>query len=177
MTVTRISEDTFGDLLRSFRQTAFRLESRDAYAMDFEHGEFARFLAGSPRPPSEIGWWKDWLDQIAGLASAGKHVSRVRVLAEPPSDYQRWMLWAAPWYAQAGEDIRYMTHREACDLGLPDADWWLLDDEQAVILGFGDSDRLEALTLVTDPELIARYINWRDLAVRYATTAEHVAAA
>lgn len=177
MTVTRISEKEFGDLLRSFARTAFRFEARDAYAIGFEREEYERFMAGSPRPPSEIGWWREWLDQTARLTREGKTVSRVRVLAEPPSDYQRWMLWADPWYAAAGEQITYLTHREAYSLGLPDNDWWLLDGERALSMAFDAGGRVRARWLVTDPERIAQYLEWRDLAVRNATTAEKFAAA
>lgn len=176
MAITRISEDEFGHLLATFKRSAFRLETRDAYAISFERAEFDRFLAGSPRPPSEIGWWREWLDQTARHTREGKQVSRVRMLAEPPSDYQRWMIWADPWYAEAGEKIRYLPHGKAYDLDRS-GDWWLLDNERVIILGFDDDDRLEARTLVTDPDLIIRYITWRDLAVRNATTAEEYAAA
>jgi hypothetical protein len=177
VTVTRISDEEFDDLLRSFEHSAFRLETRDAYAIGFEREEYDRFLAGSPRPPSEISWWQEWLDQTARLAREGKTVSRVRVLAEPPSDYQRWMIWARPWYAQAGEQITYLTHREARSLGLPDQDWWLLDGERALTMAFDDAGRVTVRWLVTDPERIAQYIKWRDLAVRNATPAERFAAA
>ena len=175
--MTVISEAEFEHLLATFKRSAFRLETRDMYALSYEREEFSRFLAGTPAPPPELGWWRAWLDQVARLTGEGKTVSRVRVLAEPPSDYQRWMIWAAPWYAEAGEQIAYMTQRKAHSLGLPEGDWWLLDDERAVIMGFDDENRIEVKTLITDPELITRYCEWRDLAVRNATTAERFAVA
>ena len=177
MTVTRIGADEFDHLLATFERSAFRMEMRDAYALDFEQEEFGRFLTGTPTPPSEVDWWRQWLDQIARLTGEGKTVSRVRVLAEPPSDYQRWMIWAAPWYAEAGEQIAYMTQRKAYSLGLPEGDWWLFDDERVIIIGFDDQDHIEVMTLITAPELITLYLKWRDLAVRNATTAERFAAA
>ena len=118
MTATPISEEEFGGLLRSIKRTAFRFETRDAYAISFEREEYERFLAGSPPPPSQIDWWQSWLEQVARLTREGKTVSRVRVLAEPPSDYQRWMIWAAPWYAAAGEGIGYMERSEVRRLGI-----------------------------------------------------------
>ena len=96
----RISEDEFGEMLRTFRRSAFRLEARDHYALGYEAADFERFLAGNPVPPPQVDWWRPWLDQIAELTQQGKRIGRVRVLAEPPSDYQRWELWAAPWHAQ-----------------------------------------------------------------------------
>ena len=44
-------------------------------------------------------------------------------------------------------------------------------------MGFDDEDRIDVKTLITGPNLITRYIAWRDLAVRNATTAERFAAA
>jgi hypothetical protein len=179
MTVTRISEEDFDVLLRSFRRTAFRLEARDAYALDYERVDFERFLAGSPTPPPELDWWRPWLEQVARLRREGRMVSRVRVLAEPPSDYQRWMMWAAPWYAQAGEQIAYLPRSRADDIHLPSRgpDWWLLDDERVIVMQFTAAGEIAEKRLLTGPELISRYITWRDLAVRNATAAEEHAAA
>ena len=178
MTVTRISEDEFDHLLATFKRSAFRLETRDAYALDYERAEFDWFLSGQPRPPSEIDWWRTWLDQIARFTREGKQVSRVRVLAEPPSDYQRWMMWAAPWHAQAGEQIRYLPRSRAGQIPLPlGRDWWLLDDERVIQMWFTDEGEIDEKILTDDPAIITRYIKWRDLAVRNATTAERFAAA
>ena len=81
------------------------------YALGYERADFERFLAGPPTPPPQLDWWQPWLEQIARLTRDGKHIARVRVLAEPPTAYQRWEIWAAPWHAQAGEDIRYLPRR------------------------------------------------------------------
>jgi hypothetical protein len=89
---TAITEEEFGDLLRTIGSSAFRLETLDAYALDYERADFELFLAGRPEPPP----WQEWLDQVAAQTREGKTVSRVRILAEPPTDYQRWMLWAQP---------------------------------------------------------------------------------
>src|ERR1035441_6565819 len=74
------------DLLRSFRRSAFRFETRSTYALSYEQADFDRFLAGSPVPPPELDWWRPWLEEISRLTAEGKTVSRVRVLDEPPSD-------------------------------------------------------------------------------------------
>jgi hypothetical protein len=172
-----ISEDEFLDAVRTFSRTAFRLETRDSYALGYERADFEAFLAGSPVPPSELDWWRPWLDRVTQFGREGKTVSRVRVLAEPPTDYQRWMLWSTPWHEAAGEDIRYLPRRKAYEIGLPDADWWLLDNERAIIMAFDDDGNPVQKTLVTEPDLIARYRKWRDLAVRHATPARQIAAA
>jgi hypothetical protein len=173
-----ISDEEFGDLFRTFERSAFRLETRDRYALSYEREEFERFLAGSPTPPSEITWWRSWLDQTAALTAQGKFVGRVRILDEPPSDYQRWMLWAAPWYAEAGEVIRWLPRSTARAAGVGlDRDWWLFDLERLVVMEFTGTGEIAARTLVTDPVHVARYRRWHDLALWNAATAESIVAA
>ena len=173
-----IDEAEFDLMLRSFRRSAFRLETRDAYALDYERADFDKFLAGSPTPPPELDWWRPWLERIERFTREGKTVSRVRVLAEPPSDYQRWEMWAGPWHSLAGERISYMPASRALEIGLPlDGDWWLLDDERVIIMGFTDAGEIDRKTLLTHPITVAPFITWRDLAVRNATPAEQIAAA
>ena len=161
-----ISEDEFLNAVRTFRRTAFRLETRDSYALGYERADFERFLAGSPVPPSELDWWRPWLDQVAQFAREGKTVSRVRVLAEPPTDYQRWMLWSTPWHDAPARRSATCRAGRRTRSGFPTHDWWLLDDERVIIMAFDDDGNPVQKTLVTDPDLIARYRTWRDLAVR-----------
>ena len=169
-----ISEEEFAGLLRTIKRSAWRLETLDAYALNSEQADFERFLAGTPGPPP----WQAWLDQVTSQTAQGMTVARVRVLAEPPTDYQRWMLWAQPWYSRAREEIRYMPRSRAAALGLPlEVDWWLLDEEQVVLMYFGDAGEIIGKVLVTEPGVVARYRQWRDLAVRNSSTAEEVAAA
>lgn len=166
------------DLLQSFRRSAFRLETRGTYALDYERADFERFLAGVPTPPPDLDWWKPWLDEIAQLTSAGKTVARVRVIDEPPTDYQRWEMWAARWHSRAGERIGYITRGEARRIGLPlPHDWWLLDDERVIAMWFTANGEIAARELITEPGAVARFCEWRDLAVRNAIPAEEIAAA
>jgi hypothetical protein len=166
------------DLLQSFRRSAFRLETRSTYALTYERADFERFLAGSPVPPPQLDWWHPWLDEIARLTAEGKTVARVRVLDEPPTDYQRWEMWAARWHSQAGERIGYMPRSRAQRIGLPLLhDWWLLDDERVIAMWFTSAGEISDRELITEPGAVARFCEWRDLAVRNATTAEAIAAA
>lgn len=166
------------NLLRSFRRSAFRLETRDTYALGYEQADFEQFLAGAPVPPPELDWWRPWLDEIARLRAEGKTVSRVRILSEPPSDYQRWEMWAARWHSRAGERIGYMARASAERIGLPlRYDWWLLDDERVITMWFTDAGEISNRELITEPDTVARFCEWRDLAVRNATSAEEIAAA
>ncbi len=171
-----ISEDEFTRLLRNFDRTSFRLEAQPAYAIEEEQEEFEQFLAGSPRPPSEIGWWRDWLDEAAAATRQGKRISRVRVIPDSgPTDYQRWLMWADPWYAAAGMEIRYLPHLRAEQVGLPAHDWYLLDDERLIIMPFTPDGEPGPKELVTD--LIPEYRLWRALAVFYSTPVDQINAA
>jgi hypothetical protein len=173
----QLAEDEFLEMVRTFGSSAFRLETRDSYALGYERADFAQFLAGTPTPPPDLDWWRPWLDRVAQWAAEGKIVSRVRVLAEPPTDYQRWMLWADRWCAEVGEVIRYMPQSKAERIGLPlEHDWWLLDHERVVVMRFTDEGGVGSKELVTDPVAVAQYRHWRDVALWNASTAEHAAA-
>ena len=174
----RVTDDEFGDLLRSFRRTAFYFEAQQTYALGYEASDFERFRAGSPTPPPEIGWWRPWLDQVATLTRQGKQVSRVRVISEPPTDYQQWGLWALSWHVRAGEQISYIARSTAILDRLPlDCDWWLLDDERVILLHYTEEGQMDAKELVITSGIVALHREWRDLAVRIATPAEEFAAA
>jgi hypothetical protein len=175
---TALTDDDFRDLLRSFRRTAFYFEAQETYALDYEAADLKQFIAGSPAPPPEISWWRPWLDQITELTRQGKRIVRVRIISEPPSDYQRWGLWALPWHARAGEKISYIQRSRTEEIGLPLVhDWWLLDDERLIVMRYNDAGEVAGKSLNTDPDTIASYRMWRDLAVREATPAEAIAAA
>jgi hypothetical protein len=175
---TPVTEQELERLLRTARRSAFRLETRDHYALGYEARDYERFLAGSPVPPPELDWWRPWLDQIAAQVKEGKQLGRVRILAEPPTDYQRWELWAAPWHARAGEQIAYMPRSKARKIGLPDtSDWWLIDDEKLIIMRFDAEGRITGKTLYTDTPTLKQHRKWRDLAVRNATPAKETSAA
>lgn len=173
-----ITEDEFNHLLATFERSAFRLETRAAYALGYERADFDRFLAGTPTPPPELSWWRPWLERITRFTAEGKQVGRVRVLDEPPTDYQRWELWAAPWHAEAGERIGYLPRSRALEIGLPlEYDWWLLDDERLIITRHNDAGEIAGKSLTNDPGIIAQHREWQYLAVRNAVPADDVAAA
>ena len=101
-------------------------------------------------------------------------VSRVRILAEPPTDYQRWQIWATPWHiAAGGGHPGYMARGAAEGIGLPlPHDWWLLDDKRVLVMRFTDDGEIESKALITDAGA-GRHVpaSWRDVAIRHATPA------
>ena len=164
-----ITEDEFSEALRTFKRSAFRIEAQPVYALSDEQADFDRFLAGSPTPPPEMSWYRPWVDQVAQWTRDGKTISRVRVLAEPPTDYQRWLLWGAPWFASIGEDIRYMSHSTAHRIRFPLQDWWLLDDERVIVMHFTAGGEVSGKEMVTGRTFVASYRALRDLAIENST--------
>ena len=137
MTVERLTGDDFNDLFRYFTRTAVRLETQPVYTVAEERESVAEFLAGEPRPVTEFGFYATWLAKIRAATAAGKRVERVRVLDEPPTDYQRWEVWSGRFNAAAGETIRYLSRARAVEIGLPvDHDWWLFDGEKLAVMRF-----------------------------------------
>lgn len=173
-----ISEDEFLEQVRSFDRTAFHFEAQPAYVIGIERADLERFLAGSPVQPTDSGLWRPWLERLARLRSEGRRIGRVRVLEEPPTDYQRWLIWATPWNEAAGEEIGYMPRSRAERIGLPlDHDWWLLDRSRVLITRFTPDGEIREKILTDEPGDVARHLAWSDLAIVHADDAEHVAAA
>ena len=166
-----LTDAEFADRLRTFAHTAFRLELQPVYLEPEEAETVAKFVGGQPEPPTEVPGLRSWFEQIAELISAGRHIERVRVHEDPPTDYQRWERWIGGWNTTAGETIRYMTRDQAHDIGLlpaaGDIDWWLLDDDRLIMMTFGGGRRIHN-ELVTDPKIVAQARAWRDLAVRHS---------
>jgi hypothetical protein len=173
-----ITEAEFDRLLATPLRSAFRLETQPVYALGYEREDFGSFLAGTPRSPDEIDWWQPWLEQVTGLTSRGVAFRRVRILDEPPTDYQRWEMWGDPWHERIGEQIEYMPRAMAIRIGLPlDHDWWLLDNERLIDMRFDAAGEIASKTLTSDSSVVTHHQEWRDLAIRHAVPAEKITAA
>jgi hypothetical protein len=166
---------TQDDYVAMFRECsdAFRIEGKRLYRTSPAEAEALEcFLAGSPRPPSAFPVWQSWLDQVRTWTGQGKTIARVRIIDDPPTDYQRWSLWCARWHRDAGEDIRYLIREAADALGIPRGDWQMFDHNRVVVMAFTASGEIADKRLVSDASMVRRYRIWRALAVEHATTAE-----
>lgn len=79
--------DSWPELFRAARKTAYHMELRDAYAVPSESEPLRRFLNGEP--PAEYDK-SDWTGLIRETTRRGVVVSRVRVVTVPHSGYQEW---------------------------------------------------------------------------------------
>ncbi|MGK5533201.1 DUF6879 family protein [Streptomyces sp. URMC 129] len=158
-------------LFTAFEHTAWRLETQRGYASDRQSPRFERFLRGEP-----IGAYdpeSPWHVSVREQTRQGKRFERVRLVDDPPTEGQRFLLAGGLGNVEAGEDIRNMYRADAVRLGLPDDDFWLFDSR--VIMKFvidGEGVTL-GVELVEDPAEVLRACQVRDLAWHYAVpTAE-----
>lgn len=170
-----LTDEEFGQALRSFEHSAFRLELQDAYAEPSEAKLFAAFLSGNPYPATEVPELRDWYKSVAAHVGDGKRIERVRVQQEPPTSYQQFERWLDRWNLEAGEIMRYMTRERAHEIRLlptvGDQDWWLLDSARLIVMQFDNEGHRIRNELVTDPVTVLQACKWRDLAVHYSIQA------
>lgn len=163
-----IDDSTFGAYFEGFRHTAWRLETRRQYASDRLSERYARFLRGE-----ELGVEPSaWSANIRAQTEQGKRIERVRLVDDPPTEGQRFLLASAVNNIAAGEDIRNLWRKDADGLGLPGEDFWLFDSCRALLLHFDEDDEYLGSELVEEPARIVRYCRIRDAAWHHALRRE-----
>ena len=160
-----LTGDDLGQLFVSFQRTARRLEPRDAYSSPQEDEAVRRFVAGEE---IDVSWRQFWLDLVDESLSAGKRFERVRVVADPPTAYQRYGLWSSQFNVAAGEDIRYLGRDQANALDLPDHDFWVFDSAQVALLYFSADHRFVGAHLIAEPAVVRQHERWLDTAFEHA---------
>jgi hypothetical protein len=156
-----IDDATFGSYFRDFAHTAWRLESRRGYASDRQSPKWARWQAGEDIADDPHSAWRG---NIRAQVAQGKRFERVRVVDEPPTEGQFFLLASAVGNVEAGEDIRNLWRDDAEKLRLPVEDFWLFDSRRALLLHFDGDDEYLGAELVEDPARIVRYCQARDAA-------------
>ncbi|WP_329137365.1 DUF6879 family protein [Streptomyces sp. NBC_00670] len=160
-----VAFDEITHLFTDFQHTAWRLETQRGYATDRDSPNWPRFQRGEtfgydPANP--------WQAAVRRQTRAGKRYERVRLVDDPPTEGQRFLLATGLGNVAAGEDIRNLWRADAVRLGLPDHDFWLFDsrilarfviDEHGVTLG---------LQVMEDAENVVRACQIRDAAWHHA---------
>jgi hypothetical protein len=85
---------------------------------------------------------------------AGKAFRRARIVSEPISEYQQWVLKDTHFYIEAGEDIRWVPRRLVSTVALPGNDFWMFDREMVVFLIFAGNGLVMDYLSTTDPAAI-----------------------
>ena len=148
-----------------FQHTAWRLETRRAYAADQRGDAYRRFLRGEPR---QVNPDDQWAAMVRTQVADGKRIERVRVLDDPLTENQRYSLTSVVDNLAAGEDIRYLFRDQAVQLDLPDEDAWLFDARQVARFHWDENGWATHLEVVDDPAEVVRYCRVRDAAWHYA---------
>lgn len=167
-----LTEAEWARAITDFEHTAFRLELQPRYDEPGEAEAVQRFVGGDRSLPVDDPEEQAWLAYVEDRTSQGQRIERVRVVEDPPTDYQRWLRWVSQLTVAAGEAQRYLTRARAHEIGLLPAagteDWWLLDSCRLVVMRFDSHGRRIENELVTDPARVVRACAWRDLAVHHS---------
>jgi len=156
----------FASLFVTFQRSAFRLETRNRYAVPEEVEPFRRFCDGE-RPGDE--WTREWTDAVRVAVRAGKRMQRVHVVTEPLTRYLRFELTCGyPNNIAAGEEINILAVRRDDSAPLLPDDFWLFDDEAVGAMRYDDDGRFLGVEVLTDSATISRYRSFRDVALRLA---------
>ncbi|MFD6691100.1 DUF6879 family protein [Streptomyces bacillaris] len=115
----------FGDLLADCRETAFHLEMRDAYGVDYESEDFAAWRETGRWDNPE--YWDPWTALVKDAVSRGVAMRRARIVSEPVTEYIRFEHAGTVNNVSAGEDVRWLPRRRASDIALPGNDFWVFD--------------------------------------------------
>lgn len=160
----------FRDYLNNCQSYAWRWECLPSYGIEREQPVLAAWRAGEPEP---AGASAGWHDRVRRIANSGRTIGRVRGVRYPLSDYTRMELdWAYPGNAAAGEVIGVLDLTEH-DHGLPDYDFWLVDDLHVIRMRYDSDGQLTARELLDDFEA-PRYVEWKDTAQRNAVSLNDV---
>ncbi|MFI5616847.1 DUF6879 family protein [Streptomyces sp. NPDC051567] len=168
-----IGLDEFENLFRTFEHTAWRLESRRRYGSDEATETYRQFTETGAVEWDLTG---PYCDMIRNQTAQGKRVERVRVVDEPPTVGQLYLLDNAKRNSTFGEDIRNLSRKEAERLRLPAEDYWLFDSRIVALLNFDDDDQLVDVELISEPAEVVRRSLVRDAAWHHAVPYETFAA-
>lgn len=154
---------SIGHLFREFRHTAWRLETRRAYASNRKGANWARFQAGDP-----LTFDSDWYANVRTQTAQGKRFERVRLVDDPLTEDQRFLLATGLGSVAAGEDIRNLPRAQAEQLRLPDGDFWIFDSRILARFAFDETDTTLGAYVTEDPAEVLAACQARDAAWHHA---------
>ncbi|MDH6626848.1 hypothetical protein M2271_004671 [Streptomyces sp. LBL] len=169
-----IGLDEFDRLFTQFKHTAWRLETRCRYASDEVTDMYAQFTGGEP-----VNWEgvdAEWCAERRQQTGLGKRFERVRIVDNPPTAGQLYLLDNARRNSAVGEKILNLWRADADQLSLPAEDFWIFDSRLVAMLNFDDGDNLVNVELITEPMKVLRYAMTRDAAMHHAIPYEEFAA-
>ncbi|MEU4180756.1 DUF6879 family protein [Streptomyces sp. NPDC026589] len=160
-----IGFEGFGAMFAKVKHSAWRLESRLRYASDEDTDTYRQFAAGEP-----VTWDLNdpWCTNRRERTAQGVRFERVRILDEPPTPGQLYLLDNARRNTAVGEDIRILPRSRAEALRLPVEDFWIFDSRVVALLLHDGEDTLLGVELITNPVEVLRYAQVREAAWHHA---------
>ncbi|MFD8863901.1 DUF6879 family protein [Streptomyces sp. NPDC059590] len=153
-------------LFEDFEHTAWRLETQRGYASDSQGANWQRWKAGEA-----IGRYEPqhpWHANVRAQTGAGKRFERVRLVDDPPTEGQRFLLASGLGNVEAGEDIRNLRRSDARRSGLPDYDFWLFDSRVVIKFVIDGEGVTQGVLVLEDAASVVRACQARDAAWHYA---------
>jgi len=121
------SEPTFEELLGACQVSAVHLEMRDEYKID--DPAYVAWTAG--QRPNGAEAYADWFALVQETVARGVSIRRLRVISEPASDYIHFEhAITSELNVAAGEQVRWLTRRQAGGLLLPANELWVFDGKK-----------------------------------------------
>lgn len=165
-----LDADQLSQVLATTHRDLFRMETLPAYDVPINGNDLQRWLAGEPEPT-----WANkqpWLDTLARWKREGRPRRRVRVIHDPPTDYERYACdWGYRLNEEAGENIRVLDLAESglpIELGDAPGDWWLIDSRDVVAMQYHPDGRFLGARAL-GPQHVRRHCQAADAAWRLAT--------
>lgn len=153
------ADEDFAALFHTVRRSSWRWECQGWYAVDMP--EVQRWRQGLPSEETDDD--RAWVDYIRNLKATGIPFQRVRMLTEPVTEYLQWMLATTDRNANAGEDIRWIKQNRTTNMGLPDYDFYIFDDNRVAILRFNIMKELTEVEVDDNLDAVRQHQAWRDL--------------
>ncbi|WP_060574200.1 MULTISPECIES: DUF6879 family protein [unclassified Pseudonocardia] len=147
-----MTPDDLDELFRTYRESAFRLECRDTYAVPGEDEDFDAHLGGREFP-ARTPHDDEWLATVRDQVSRGKYFGRVRLVGHPLTDYTRFQFVCYPREnIPAGEEVRLLDRRRlpAGDESWSHQDFWMFDERIVVLQHYDEGGRFVGVS--EDPE-------------------------
>lgn len=124
----------FAELFENFSSSAFRVEGLSEYKVPEEAEALELFQSIGQLPP---GYNIEWVELVSAAVGAGKTMSRLRLLSDELTDYEKFEIAGYAPAQAAGEDVR--TARRA-DYEFVE-DFWLFDDTWIARMKYDDQGR------------------------------------
>lgn len=88
---------------------------------------------------------------------------RVRRFTDPLTEYLRMQLDFTYMNIDAGEDVRWVAPSVATLVGMPEYDFYVIDDDLVAVLDFDSAGLFVGARANEATEVVARHVDWRDL--------------